>query len=94
LDEVAIGDFYSYAFEDKYPKAVICLRKDEEKLLTFYDFPAAFPAHQNHESDRIEHLQLKNSSDDVRIITAGGEGMVQTVRIQRDLVCIGREAIP
>ena len=32
-------------FEDKYPKAVMCLRKDEEKLLTFYDFPATHFQH-------------------------------------------------
>jgi len=28
-------------FEDKYPKAVMCLRKGEEKSQTYYDFPAA-----------------------------------------------------
>ena len=28
-------------YEDKYPKAVCCLVKDREELLTFYDFPAA-----------------------------------------------------
>lgn len=28
-------------YEDKHPKAVECLRKDMEQLLTFYDFPAA-----------------------------------------------------
>ncbi len=32
------------AFEEelgaKYPKAVMCLRKDQEELMTFYDFPA------------------------------------------------------
>jgi transposase-like protein len=27
-------------FEAKYPKAVACLVKDQEVLLTFYDFPA------------------------------------------------------
>jgi len=27
-------------FKNKYPKAVECLEKDKEKLLTFYDFPA------------------------------------------------------
>jgi len=33
------------AWHDKYPKAVECLRKDEEVLFTFYDFPAAHWAH-------------------------------------------------
>ena len=32
-------------FEEKYPKAVMCLTKDEEELLTFYDFPAAHFQH-------------------------------------------------
>ena len=27
-------------FKAKYPKAVECLEKDQDKLLTFYDFPA------------------------------------------------------
>ena len=29
-------------YEDNYPKAVCCLVKDREELLTFYDFPAAY----------------------------------------------------
>lgn len=28
-------------YEAKYPKATDCLRKDEDVLFTFYDFPAA-----------------------------------------------------
>jgi len=28
------------SYEDKYPKAAECLRKDRDALLTFYDFPA------------------------------------------------------
>src|SRR5690554_166424 len=32
-------------FEVKYPKAMECLRKDKERLLTFYDFPAEHWAH-------------------------------------------------
>jgi len=32
-------------FEAKYPKAVECLVKDQEVLLTFYDFPAAHWIH-------------------------------------------------
>ncbi len=27
-------------FDAKYPKAMVCLRKDKEELLAFYDFPA------------------------------------------------------
>jgi transposase-like protein len=31
---------FTTEFEAKYPKAVVCLTKDAEVLLTFYDFPA------------------------------------------------------
>jgi transposase-like protein len=31
---------FAQEFEPRYPKAVECLRKDEEALLTFFDFPA------------------------------------------------------
>jgi putative transposase len=33
------------ALQDKYPEAVGCLRKDEEVLFAFYDFPAAHWLH-------------------------------------------------
>jgi transposase-like protein len=33
------------AWADKYPKAVECLRKDEEALFRFYDYPAAHWVH-------------------------------------------------
>jgi putative transposase len=36
---------FQAAFQDKYPEAVGCLRKDEESLFTFYDFPAAHWLH-------------------------------------------------
>jgi len=32
-------------YSDKYPKAVECLKKDEEVLFSFYDFPAAHWIH-------------------------------------------------
>jgi transposase-like protein len=32
-------------YEDKYPKAVACLKKDEEAMFAFYDFPAAHWKH-------------------------------------------------
>ena len=28
-------------YEDRYPKATLCLQKDREELMAFYDFPAA-----------------------------------------------------
>lgn len=33
-------DAFLDTYEDKYPKATECLRKDRDKLLTFYDFHA------------------------------------------------------
>lgn len=39
LAEKAYSAFIEH-FDDKYPKATACLKKDREHLLTFYDFPA------------------------------------------------------
>ena len=33
-------DLFSETYEPKYPKATLCLHKDREELLAFYDFPA------------------------------------------------------
>ena len=33
-------DLFIQTYEAKYPKAVLCLQKDREELLAFYDFPA------------------------------------------------------
>lgn len=33
-------DLFIRTYEDKYPKATICLQKDHEELMAFYDFPA------------------------------------------------------
>jgi len=33
-------DLFIETYEPKYPKATICLQKDHEELLAFYDFPA------------------------------------------------------
>ncbi len=38
-------DLFVQTFEAKYPKAVECLVKDREVLLTFYDFPAEHWVH-------------------------------------------------
>ncbi len=40
----AFDDFMAL-YEEKYPKACTCLRKDKEVLFTFYDFPAAHWKH-------------------------------------------------
>ncbi len=33
-------DLFIETYEPKYPKATLCLEKDREELLAFYDFPA------------------------------------------------------
>jgi putative transposase len=38
-------DRFIATYDDKYPKAVECLRKDRDELLAFYDFPAAHWQH-------------------------------------------------
>ena len=38
-------DNFDALFSEKYPKATHCLRKDQDVLLTFYDFPAAHWKH-------------------------------------------------
>lgn len=42
--EEALKRFYR-TYEDKYPRAVGCLKRVEARLLTFYDFPAAHWQH-------------------------------------------------
>ena len=34
------GNLLIETFEAKYPKATLCLQKDRDELLAFYDFPA------------------------------------------------------
>lgn len=38
-------DHFIHVYQDKFPKAVACLRKDKESLFTFYDFPAVHWIH-------------------------------------------------
>ena len=44
-DALSAYQHFVEAWAEKYPKAVECLRKDEDVLFTFYDFPAAHWAH-------------------------------------------------
>ncbi|MCA1603457.1 MAG: IS256 family transposase [Acidobacteria bacterium] len=39
-DAMKAWNRFTSAFKDKYPRAVDCLEKDKDSLLTFYDFPA------------------------------------------------------
>ena len=48
----AFDDFIQI-YRDKYPKAVECLEKDRETLLTFYDFPATHWQHIRYEQTRL-----------------------------------------
>ena len=45
--EKALGAYEHFlsSWEEKYPKAVDCLRQDKEELFAFYDFPAAHWIH-------------------------------------------------
>ena len=38
-------DLFLETYQDKYPAAAECLKKDRDKLLTFYDFPAKHWTH-------------------------------------------------
>jgi transposase-like protein len=33
-------DLFIKTYEPKYPKATLCLQKDREELMAFFDFPA------------------------------------------------------
>lgn len=39
-DAEAAFDLFVKTYESKYPKATVCLTKDRDSLMTFYDFPA------------------------------------------------------
>ena len=40
VDAEKAFDLFIQTYEPKYPKATICLQKDREELMAFYDFPA------------------------------------------------------
>lgn len=39
-DAVKAFDLFIKTYEPKYPKAAVCLQKDRDELMAFYDFPA------------------------------------------------------
>ena len=39
-DAQSAFDLFITTYEPKYPKATLCLQKDREELIAFYDFPA------------------------------------------------------
>ena len=39
-DAEKVFDLFIKTYESKYPKATLCLQKDREELVAFFDFPA------------------------------------------------------
>ena len=70
-------DAFAEMFEAKYPKAVECLKKDREVLLTFYDFPAEHwihirttnPIESTFATVRLRHRRTKGSGSRVACLT-------------------------
>jgi transposase-like protein len=64
-------------FEAKYPKAVACLTKDRDVLLTFYDFPAEHwihlrttnPIESTFATVRLRHRRTKGSASRMACLT-------------------------
>jgi putative transposase len=68
-EAVKAMDVFASTFRAKYPAAVECLEKDQERLLAFYDFPA----------EHWKHLRTTNPIESmfatVRLRTAKTKGM-------------------
>ena len=70
-------DAFAEMFEAKYPKAVECLKKDRDVLLTFYDFPAEHwihirttnPIESTFATVRLRHRRTKGSGSRVACLT-------------------------
>jgi putative transposase len=73
----AFAPFCPRTFEAKYPKAVECLVKDREVLLTFYDFPAEHwihlrttnPIESTFATVRLRTVRTKGSSSRTACLT-------------------------
>jgi transposase-like protein len=74
--EKAFALFVS-TFQAKYPKAVECLTKDRDVLLTFYDFPAEHwihlrttnPIESTFSTVRLRHRRTKHSASRTACLT-------------------------
>jgi len=79
-------DEFIQTYQDKYPKAVDCLKKDREALLTFYDFPAA----------HWQHIRTTNPIEStfatVRLRTAKTRGCVSRSTILSMVFKLGLSA--
>ena len=77
VDAEAALELFGTTFEAKYPKAVACLRKDREVLLTFYDFPAEHwihlrttnPIESTFATVRLRHCRTKGSGSRTACLT-------------------------
>jgi len=73
----AAFDLFETTFAAKYPKAVECLTKDREVLLTFYDFPAEHwihlrttnPIESTFATVRLRHRRTKGSGSRTACLT-------------------------
>ena len=61
-------DLFIKTYEPKYPKATLCLQKDREALLAFYDFPA-----QHWQSIRTSN-PIESTFGTIRHRTKGSKG--------------------
>jgi len=79
-------DLFIDKYEAKYPKAVKCLQKDREELLTFYDFPA----------EHWQHIRTTNPIEStfatVRLRTAKTRGCVSRATILAMVYKLGQSA--
>ncbi|WP_419653632.1 IS256 family transposase, partial [Thiolapillus sp.] len=51
-------DLFLKTYEPKYPKAAVCLHKDREELMAFYDFPAQHWGRLDGGDDAIENIEV------------------------------------
>ncbi len=66
-------DMFIETYQDKYSSAVECLKKDRERLLTFYDFPAKHwthirtsnPIESMFSTVRLRHNKTRNNASRV-----------------------------
>jgi len=76
-DAESAFDLFVTTFAAKYPKAVECLTKDREVLLTFYDFPAQHwihlrttnPIESTFATVRLRHRRTKGSGSRTACLT-------------------------
>jgi len=85
---------------DKYPKAVECLKKDEEVLFSFYDFPAAHwihirttnPIESTFSTVRLRTVRTKGCGSRIATLTMVFKLVMETQKTWRRLT--GSSIIP